>query len=117
MRLIDADKIEDYLENICETETETHCMVNLLTHLDEIPTIYDVDKVVEQLVDLIQGSTNEYGDGYNTAITQAIEIIKKGGTKSCSNCKNNIEFPPPHTCDICTSLDEEEFCMWSEKED
>ena len=35
----------------------------------------------------------------------------------CSTCKNNIEFPPPHTCDICTSLDqEEEYSMWEAKE-
>lgn len=34
----------------------------------------------------------------------------------CSTCKNNIEFPPPHICDICTSLDqEEEYGMWEEK--
>ena len=35
----------------------------------------------------------------------------------CSTCKNNVEFPPPHTCDICASLDqEEEFSMWEAKE-
>lgn len=32
---------------------------------------------------------------------------------NCSTCKNNIEFPSPHTCDICTSLDQEEkYGMW-----
>ena len=36
---------------------------------------------------------------------------------NCSTCKNNIEFPPPHTCDICTSLDQdEEYGMWEAKE-
>lgn len=25
--------------------------------------------------------------------------------KGCSTCKNNVEFPPSHTFDICTSLD------------
>lgn len=36
---------------------------------------------------------------------------------NCSTCKNNVEFPPPHTCDICTSLDqEEEYGMWEAKE-
>lgn len=36
--------------------------------------------------------------------------------KDCSTCKNNIEFPPSHTCDICTSLDqEEEYVMWETK--
>ena len=35
---------------------------------------------------------------------------------NCSTCKNNVEFPPPHTCDICTSLDqEEEYGMWEAK--
>ena len=37
--------------------------------------------------------------------------------KNCSTCKNNVEFPPPHTCDICTSLDQkEEHEMWEAKE-
>ena len=36
---------------------------------------------------------------------------------NCSTCKNNVEFPPPHTCDICTSLDqEEEYEMWEAKD-
>lgn len=36
--------------------------------------------------------------------------------KNCSTCKNNVEFPPPHTCDVCTSLDqEEEYGMWEAK--
>lgn len=34
----------------------------------------------------------------------------------CSTCKNNVEFPQPHTCDICTSLNqEEEYEMWEAK--
>lgn len=45
------------------------------------------------------------------------EVLYKGKIKNCSTCKNNVEFPPPHTCDICTSLDqEEEYSMWEEKE-
>ena len=39
-----------------------------------------------------------------------IEIIDEEPT--CSTCKNNKEFPPPHTCDICNSLDEEFGCMY-----
>lgn len=36
---------------------------------------------------------------------------------NCSNCANNIEFPPPHTCDVCTSLDQEDdYSMWQPKE-
>lgn len=45
------------------------------------------------------------------------EVLYKGNIKNCSTCKNNVEFPPPHTCDICTSLDqEEEYEMWEPKE-
>lgn len=41
------------------------------------------------------------------------EESRKLPIKNCSTCKNNIEFPPPHTCDICTSLEqEEEYSMW-----
>ncbi|WP_395546824.1 MULTISPECIES: hypothetical protein [unclassified Lacrimispora] len=37
--------------------------------------------------------------------------------KDCSTCKNNVEYPPPHTCDICTSLDQEkEYEMWEGKD-
>ena len=39
--------------------------------------------------------------------------------KSCKTCKNNPKYnggyAPPHTCDICTSLDqEEEHDMWEQ---
>ena len=36
---------------------------------------------------------------------------------NCSTCKNNVKYPPPHTCDICTSLDQdEEYGIWEAKE-
>ena len=36
---------------------------------------------------------------------------------NCSTCKNNVKYPPPHTCDICTSLDQDkEYGMWEAKE-
>lgn len=45
------------------------------------------------------------------------EVLYKGKIKNCSTCKNNVEFPPPYTCDICTSLDQEEkYEMWEPKE-
>ena len=28
--------------------------------------------------------------------------------KGCCNCRNNVSNPKPHTCDICTSLDNKE---------
>lgn len=35
----------------------------------------------------------------------------------CEICENNVEYPSPHTCDICTSLDQEDYCMWSLKKE
>lgn len=50
---------------------------------------------------------------YESGRWVGFEAIKR----DCSTCKNNVEFPPPHTCDICTSLDqEEEYEMWEVKE-
>lgn len=36
--------------------------------------------------------------------------------RSCVNCKHNIEYPPPHTCDVCSSLDSDEYEMWCRKD-
>lgn len=45
------------------------------------------------------------------------EVLYKGKVKNCSTCKSNVAFPPPHTCGICTSLDQyEEYGMWEMKE-
>ena len=45
------------------------------------------------------------------------DVDVSGCIVNCSTCKNNVEFPPPHTCDICTSLDQdEEYGMWERRE-
>ena len=45
------------------------------------------------------------------------DVDVSGCIVNCSTCKNNVEFPSPHTCDICTSLDQdEEYGMWEAKE-
>ena len=45
------------------------------------------------------------------------DVDVSGCIVNCSTCKNNVEFPHPHTCDICTSLDQdEEYGMWEAKE-
>lgn len=35
--------------------------------------------------------------------------------KNCTTCKNNVVYPPAHTCDICGSLGQEEYGMWEAK--
>ena len=45
-----------------------------------------------------------------------IETYVELAVINCSTCKNNIEFPPPHTCDECNSLDQlTNYCMWEHK--
>ena len=56
-----------------------------------------------------KGCREEWYEEYDTDVSDCIV--------NCSTCKNNVEFPPPHTCAICTSLDqEEEYGMWEAKE-
>ena len=63
----------------------------------------------EQIQEQISEEAYELDEEYDTDVSDCIV--------NCSTCKNNIEFPPPHTCDICTSLDqEEEYGMWEAKE-
>lgn len=54
--------------------------------------------------------------GYISKLNHLYETNINNEIKDCSTCKNNIEYPPPHTCDVCTSLDqEEEYEMWEVK--
>lgn len=52
-----------------------------------------------------------------------LEIVALSDIKenvNCKTCKNNPlynnGYAPPHTCDVCTSLDSEEYEMWERKE-
>ena len=63
----------------------------------------------EMVQEQISEEAYELDEEYDTDVSDCVV--------NCSTCKNNIEFPPPHTCDICTSLDqEEEYGMWEAKE-
>ena len=81
MKLIDANKIEDYLENVCDNERDAYCLVNLLSYIDEMPIAYNIDEVINQLSDIVvyQNYTNDVkGIDYN----KAIDIIRKGGIEN-----------------------------------
>ena len=42
-----------------------------------------------------------------------LDLVKK----CCETCKNDVEFPPAHTCDICKSLDQEyDYEMWGHQD-
>lgn len=80
MRLIDADALKKDLKSVTlsnGTLVNTNAVLYLL---EEYPTSYDVDKVVEQLEELrkeCEDPLQEYDPNY--FIDKAIEIVKGGG--------------------------------------
>ena len=81
MRLIDADKIIDSLGN-----SDMDFAIGAV--IDEQPTAFDVDKVVEQLetrktraAALQKKNISEYFEGETDAFEFAIKIVKGGGVE------------------------------------
>lgn len=91
MRLIDADllmrKCEKWLKPKAPDEDEmvsvADIAVSMLMEIEEQPTAYDVDKIVDQLESNIENSMNGANDAecafWNRGIEKAIEIVKRGG--------------------------------------
>lgn len=84
MRLIDADKLKHVIHCAYSDDLE------ILEKIDEKPTAFDVDKVVEQLEKLANeandkileaGGLQLYYDGYEDAMRTAVEIVKGGGVE------------------------------------
>lgn len=86
MGLIDADNIINILKDRAENEaicgylTAYDVTNSIIDEIDEQPTAYDVDKVVEQLK--TDSSAKLYGSGnsnnYLIPLEKAIEIVKAG---------------------------------------
>lgn len=81
MRLIDADKIIDSLGN-----SDMDFAIGAV--IDEQPTVFDIDKVVEQLetrktraAALQKKYTSEYFEGETDAFEFAIKIMEEGGVE------------------------------------
>nr|DAZ54040.1 MAG TPA: hypothetical protein [Caudoviricetes sp.] len=76
MRLIDADKIIDSLGN-----SDMDFAIGAV--IDEQPTAFDVDEIVQQLEMLIEDKCSESGDDWYTAqcLNEAVEIVKGGGVE------------------------------------
>lgn len=75
MGLIDADKL-----NFSEQHYNKSQMKAILDFIDNQPTTYNVDKVVEQLEELrkeCEDPLQDYDPNY--FIEKAIEIVKTGG--------------------------------------
>ena len=72
MRLIDADKIIDSLGG-----SDMDFAIGAV--IDEQPTVFDVDKVVESLTNRFRIVSNDEDLEWNRAIDCAVKIVKGGG--------------------------------------
>lgn len=71
-RLIDADKIIDSLGN-----SDMDFAIGAV--IDEQPTAFDADKVIESLMNRFRVVSNDEDLEWNRAIDYAINIVKGGG--------------------------------------
>lgn len=82
-RLIDADKIDfnEVFVGASEFAQDTRNAAQML--IDNQPTAFDVDEVVQQLEMLIEDKCSESGDDWYTAqcLNEAVEIVKGGGVE------------------------------------
>lgn len=81
MRLIDADELIEYIK-IWEIGTSiSSCQKEFIDCINRQPTVFDLDKIIEQLETLIEDKTSESGDDWYTAecLNEAIDIVKGGG--------------------------------------
>jgi hypothetical protein len=85
MRLIDADELkkelyQQWFMDILLTQRNSEDMFYALAQkIDEQPTAYDVDKVVEQLNDNFRVVRTDEDLEWNRAMDDAITIVKGGG--------------------------------------
>lgn len=83
MRLIDADKLKEAINSSLNTGRETFSPEIIREAIDEQPTAFDVDKVVEQLE---KRSTLAKPVGWTKSyeiviLNDAVEIVKGGGVE------------------------------------
>ena len=93
MRLIDADKLKEVIEKEKDDNDYTCrlCMESTKEIIDEQPTAFDVDKVIEQIEDIranFDCKLCKYNDGENTICSEdcsdalidiLLDIVKGGG--------------------------------------
>ena len=72
-RLIDADKLKHAIHCAYSDDLE------ILEKIDQQPTAFDVDKVVESLMNRFRVVSNDEDLEWTRAIDYAIKIVKGGG--------------------------------------
>lgn len=92
-RLIDADLLKEnisrWLKPSAPDETEmievTDALVSTMIEIEEQPTAFDVDKVINELKrdKFIESECilSDVHQGYNAGLSRAIEIVKGGGVE------------------------------------
>ena len=78
-RLIDADKFLDFIKSeLKQDRTDEKHLENIICVLENLPTAFDVDKVVEQLEKESYYIDIET-DREVVNLNEAIEIVRRGG--------------------------------------
>ena len=124
------DNYEEVLSELREEYSKCNDLFNIAYELnsnEKTRTAFS-QKVTSYMIEVMQTlgfliGEFEREEVENQILENAAEIVADYDVDisdcvvNCSTCKNNVEFPPPHTCDICTSLDQdEEYGMWEAKE-
>lgn len=76
--VLDKEKQKAAENDVSPMDLFTHLAI---TTVQEQPTAFDVDEVVQQLEMLIEDKCSESGDDWYTAqcLNEAVEIVKGGG--------------------------------------
>lgn len=88
-RLIDADLLKEnisrWLKPSAPDETEmievADALVSTMIEIEEQPTAFDVDKVVETLMNRFRVVSNDEDLEWNRAIDYAVKIVKGDGVE------------------------------------
>ena len=107
MRLIDADRFLEFMEEKCDTTKQLDLIILAIVSeaLKEQPTAYDVDKVIEELekeVERWEDSGKEYKDNCEIAVgrglRKSIKIVKQGGASDdvCEWKLDGVYLNSPH---------------------
>ena len=81
MRLINANKLKEAINSSLNTGRETFSPEIICEAVDEQPTAFDVDKVVESLTNRFRVVSKDEDLEWNRAIDYAIKIVKGGGVE------------------------------------
>lgn len=95
------------------TKRNTDCSINLYISDKVSKRVHDKNKYYNAIQKLTKYEEAEEQGLLSYKSCSEEELSSK---TTCLTCKNNQEFPPPHTCDICNSLDEEFGCMYERRE-